>query len=259
MHAFAARLDDLSEETRLMLLAVALDSRASLDEQLRSAVVVRGSAVEISAVDSAVEAVLVDIVEARVRFRHPLIRSAVEQAASPAQVLAMYAALAEVVVDPERRLWHRAMAAVGCDEELAAALDAHAAVARRRGTVAAAAAALERAAVLTPEPVRKGQRLVRAAEVETSSGGSRCPTPTSARGSGRGRSSGGGALRLAGAHGQRGRLGSAWRSEGVRRDRQTDAWRRRHRDGAPLAGADRAPVLVDAAPPPNTTVRRRHG
>jgi DNA-binding CsgD family transcriptional regulator len=72
--------------------------------------------------------------------------------------------LAEVVADPERRLWHRAMAAVGCDEELADALDAHAAVARGRGAVAVAAAALERAAALTPEPARKGERLVRAAE-----------------------------------------------------------------------------------------------
>ena len=77
----------------------------------------------------------------------------------------MYGALAKVVADPERRLWHRAMAAVGCDEEIAAALDTHAAVARRRGAVAVAAAALERAAALTPEPARKGERLVRAAEI----------------------------------------------------------------------------------------------
>src|SRR6202035_5892660 len=52
-----------------------------------------------------------------------------------------------------------------CDEQLAAALEAHAAVARRRGAVAVAGAALERAAALTPESVRKGERLVRAAEV----------------------------------------------------------------------------------------------
>jgi DNA-binding CsgD family transcriptional regulator len=79
--------------------------------------------------------------------------------------LEMYSVLAEVVADPERRLWHRAMAAVGRDEELAAELDGHAAVARRRGAVAVAAAALERAAALTPEPVRRGERLVRAAEI----------------------------------------------------------------------------------------------
>jgi DNA-binding CsgD family transcriptional regulator len=163
--AFATRLDGLPEETCVMLLAAALDGRASLDEVATAASELRGEATALSALDPAVEADLVAIVDAELRFRHPLKRSAVRQAAPPAQVLAMHGALAKVVADPERQLWHRAMAAVGCDEELAAALDAHAAVARRRGAVAVAAAALERAAALTPEPVRKGERLVRAAEV----------------------------------------------------------------------------------------------
>jgi DNA-binding CsgD family transcriptional regulator len=163
--AFAARLDGLSEESYVMLLAAALDSRGSLDEVAAAASALRGEATAVSALDPAVEAELVAIVDAEPRFRHPLIRSAVRQAAPPGQVLEMYSVLAEVVADPERRLWHRAMAAVGLDEELAAALDVYAAVARRRGAVAVAAAALERAAALTPEPVRKGERLVRAAEV----------------------------------------------------------------------------------------------
>ena len=163
--AFATRLDDLSEETCVMLLAAALDSRASLDEVATAASELRGEVTAFSALEPAVEANLVAIVGAELRFRHPLIRSAVRQAAPPGRVLEMYGVLAEVVADPERRLWHRAMAAVGCDEELAAALDAHAAVARHRGAVAVAAAALERAATLTPEPVRKGERLVRAAEI----------------------------------------------------------------------------------------------
>jgi DNA-binding CsgD family transcriptional regulator len=163
--AFATRLDGLSEETCVMLLAAALDGRASLDEVATAASELRGEAMTLSALDPAVEADLVVIVDAELRFRHPLIRSAVRQAAPAARVLEMYGALAKVVADPERQLWHRTMAAVGCDEELAAALDAHAAVARRRGAVAVAAAALERAAALTPEPVRKGERLVRAAEV----------------------------------------------------------------------------------------------
>src|SRR6202035_2499671 len=115
--------------------------------------------------DSALDAELVEIVDTELRFRHPLKRSAVRQAAPSAQRLEMHGALDEADADPERRLWHRAMAAVGCDEELAAALEAHAAVARRRGAVAVAGAALERAAALTPESVRKGERLVRAAEV----------------------------------------------------------------------------------------------
>jgi hypothetical protein len=77
----------------------------------------------------------------------------------------MYAALAAVVRDPERRLWHLAAAAVGPDEEVASALEAHAQIARRRGAVMVAAAALERAAMLTAGRHRKGERLVRAAEL----------------------------------------------------------------------------------------------
>jgi DNA-binding CsgD family transcriptional regulator len=163
--AFAARLDDLSEETRLVLLAAALDGRASLEEMLAGAALIHGSPVKVSALDAAAEAALVDVVETGLLFRHPLIRSAVEQAARPGLVLAMYSALADTVADPERRLWHRAMAAVGCDEEIARALEDHALVARRRGAVAVAAAALERAATLTADPHIKGERLVLAAEL----------------------------------------------------------------------------------------------
>jgi DNA-binding CsgD family transcriptional regulator len=163
--AFAARLDGLSDETHVMLLAAALDGRASLDEVAKAASELRGEETALSALDPAVEGNLVSITDAELRFRHPLVRSAVRQATPPVRVLEMYGALAKVVADPERRLWHRAMGAVGYDEELAAALEVHAALARRRGAVAVAAAALERAAALTAAPARQGERLVRAAEV----------------------------------------------------------------------------------------------
>ncbi len=163
--AFAARLDDLRQETRLSLLAAALDSRATLEEILGSAALLMGAQIETSALDLAVRAELVEVVEMEVRFRHPLIRSAVQQSAPPAQVLEMFGALAEVVADPERRLWHRAMSAPGCDEQIAASLDVHAQAARRRGAIMASAAALERAAALTANPERRAERLVRAAEV----------------------------------------------------------------------------------------------
>jgi DNA-binding CsgD family transcriptional regulator len=163
--AFSARLDDLPQDTRLCLLAAALDPRASLDEVVKSAAVLGDKHVAVSALDRAADVGLIDIVDGDLRFRHPLIRSAVRQAAPPARMLAMYGALAGVVADPERQLWHRAMAAVGPDEEIAAALDAHATAARRRGAVTAAAASLERAAALSPDPQTKGERLVRAAEI----------------------------------------------------------------------------------------------
>jgi len=162
--AFAARLGGLPEDTRVVLLAAALDSRASLEELVRSASMASGRRLGVWDLDPAVEAELVSIVDGQVRFRHPLVRAAVRQAARPASLLETYAALAEVVADPERRIWHRAMATVGYDEEVAAALERHAAAARRRGAVIVAAAALERAAALTADPQRRGERLVRAAD-----------------------------------------------------------------------------------------------
>ncbi len=163
--AFGARLDGLGEDTRLMLLAAALDGRASIEELLSAATLASGNEVALSALDSAAERGLAEPHGSEVRFQHPLIRSAVASTAPPAQRIAMYAALANVVRDPERRLWHRAAAAVGHDEEVASALDEHAQIARRRGAVMVAAGALERAATLTADPRRKGERLVRAAEL----------------------------------------------------------------------------------------------
>jgi DNA-binding CsgD family transcriptional regulator len=162
--AFAAQLDGLPQDTRVVLLAAALDGRAPLDELVLSASMVAGRPLGVSELDPAVAAGLVSIVDRRVRFRHPLVRSAVRQAARPAQALESYGALAEIVTDPERRVWHQAMATVGYDVEVAAALERYAAAARRRGAVMVAAAALERAAALTADPQRRGEHLVQAAD-----------------------------------------------------------------------------------------------
>ena len=163
--AFGARLDGLDEDTRLVLLAAALDGRASIAELLSAATLVSRHEVALSVLDSADERGLAQAHGSEVRFEHPLIRSAVQSTAPPAQRLAMYAALAEVVIDPERRLWHRAACAVGPDEEVASALEEQAQIARRRGAVMVAAAALERAAMLTSDPRQKGERLLQAAEL----------------------------------------------------------------------------------------------
>jgi len=157
--AFASRLGDLALDTRAALLAAALDSRASLDE------IARSSRASVESLQPAVDADLVEIADDGVRFRHPLIRSAVRQAASGQQVSEMYRALAEVVADPERQLWHRAMAAREPDENIASALEQHARLAAARGAVTVAGAALERAAGLTADSQRKGARLVAAAEI----------------------------------------------------------------------------------------------
>jgi DNA-binding CsgD family transcriptional regulator len=163
--AFGARLEGLGEDARLVLLAAALDGRASIAELLSAATRVSGNEVALSALDGAAERGLAQADGSGVRFAHPLIRSTVQSTAPPAQRLAMYAALADVVRDAERRLWHRAASTVGHDDDVASALEEHAQIARRRGAVMVAAASLERAAMLTADPRRKGERLVRAAEL----------------------------------------------------------------------------------------------
>ncbi len=164
VQAFAASLLDLTDECRLILLAAALDSRASLDETVQSATLVQGTPVSLEALGPAVDAGLIDVRDGAVHYRHPLIRSAVRQAAPALQVLAVFAALAAVVDDPERRLWHRVMAATGSDEDVAVALEEHARASVRRGAVAVAGAALERAAALSGRPEKKSERLLAAAE-----------------------------------------------------------------------------------------------
>ena len=127
---------------------------------------------DISAADAAVDAGLLDM-GAGVWFRHPLLRSAVYQAARVEERRAAHASLAEATdpkLDPDRRAWHRACAAGAADEEVAAELIGSADRAQRRGGIAAAAAFYERAVALTPDPNLRGERALVAAEAKYAAG-----------------------------------------------------------------------------------------
>ena len=111
--------------------------------------------------------------EGEIRFRHPLVRSAVYQHASLTERQGAHRALADALDSSEqadRRAWHRASACVGFDEAVASELEDTAERAVRRGGYAGAARALERSAELTPDPSVRMRRLVAAADAAIMSG-----------------------------------------------------------------------------------------
>jgi DNA-binding CsgD family transcriptional regulator len=163
--AFAARAHELPGITREVVLLAAASDGDSAAEVLDAAGVFAGSPVAVDALAPAIAAKVVDLVDGVVRFQCPLMRSAIYQAAEAPRRLAVHAALAAVLADPDRRAWHRAASVLGTDEEAATDLDATAERAERRGAIAVAIAALERAARLSEDEARRGGRIVSAADL----------------------------------------------------------------------------------------------
>jgi DNA-binding CsgD family transcriptional regulator len=166
---FLRRIRSLPPDTRRLLLAAAA-------EPVGDVTLLRRAAQQLGiGADAASPAEAQDLIElgARVRFRHPLVRSAAYRAAGMRERQEVHRALAEVTdpeADPDRRAWHRAQAAVGPDETVADELERSAGRAQGRGGIAAAAAFLQRASELTPDPGRRAARAVAAAQAKFEAG-----------------------------------------------------------------------------------------
>jgi DNA-binding CsgD family transcriptional regulator len=163
--SYVDRIRSLPDQTQLLLLAAAAEPVGD------ASVLIRAAAHLGIAVDMLAPAEAAGVIELgpRVRFRHPLVRSAAYQAADLNTRRAIHRALAEATdatSDPDRRAWHAAHAASGPDDTVAAELETSAARAQARGGVAAAAAFLERAAALTSDPAVRGARALRAAQAK---------------------------------------------------------------------------------------------
>src|SRR6478609_5311949 len=167
--SFTRRLALLPRDARQLLLVAAADSTGDAALLWRAA---RRLGIPETAA-AAVESGGLLLLDGSVVFRHPLVRSAVYGAAEPTERRAVHLALAKETdpqVDPDRRAWHLAQSASAPDEEVAIELERSAERAQARGGFAAAAAFLERAAALTPEPVRRAQRTLVAAQTKFSAG-----------------------------------------------------------------------------------------
>jgi len=172
--SFGQRVSALPDQTRLLLLIAAADPTGDPALVWRAAarLGVGPTAVGPEAAGAAAGAGLAEF-GVRVRFRHPLVRSVVYRSAPIQRRRLAHGALAEVtdaLIDPDRRAWHRAQATSGLDENVAAELERSADRARARGGLAAAAAFLERAAMLTPDPAKRAERALGAAGTKIQAG-----------------------------------------------------------------------------------------
>jgi AAA ATPase domain len=160
--SYQRRIRALPESTRRALIVAAAEpsGRLALIEGACAAM-----EIDPAALAAAEDAELLDIVDARVVFRHPLALSVAYHAGKPTERRLIHAALADAVrgEDASRHAWHTAEAAAGPSEDVAATLEAAARGAFARSGYRSAATTLERAAALTPDSARRAQRLYFAA------------------------------------------------------------------------------------------------
>ncbi|MEW2353711.1 AAA family ATPase [Spirillospora sp. NPDC029432] len=164
---YAERVAALPEATRTLLLLVAADDAGDPGVILKAAEALGASVADL---EPAERRGLLSAADGRLEFRHPLVRTAVTAGVSLNARLAAHRALADAYLDlgdPCHHAWHLAGSATGPDERVAAVLEG---AAGSGGGSAAATAMLERAAELSPDPVRRGRRLAAAARAAADGG-----------------------------------------------------------------------------------------
>jgi hypothetical protein len=164
--AFASRLQDVPEDTRVLLLIAAADEAGTLDEILAAGELTTGHPVSDASLEPAVDAGLIEVAAQRVAFRHPLVRSAIYQSADIEGRVTAHSALARVLTyEPDRRALHRAAATIGQDDEVANEVEEMASRAQNRGAVMEAALLLGRAAELSTDVEFHVRRVLGAGEL----------------------------------------------------------------------------------------------
>lgn len=164
---FQRRVETLPAESQLLLLVAAAEP---VGDPLLVRRVAEGLGIATAAAD-ATDGLLT--IEESVRFRHPLVRSAVYRSAPPDRRRTVHLALAEATdpaVDPDRRAWHLASATATTDEAVALELERCAERAQARGGIGAAAAFLQRALGLTADPRQRSERALVAATMSFQAG-----------------------------------------------------------------------------------------
>ena len=163
--SYVHRIQSLPADTQRLLLVAAAEPVGDAALFLRATA---GLGIPVDKLAPAEAAGLIEF-GPRMRFYHPLMRSAAYRAADLTERRAIHRALADATdpeADPDRRAWHAANAAAGPDDAVAAELEASAGRAQRRGGIAAAAAFLERATALTSGPAQHGARALAAAQAK---------------------------------------------------------------------------------------------
>lgn len=167
--SYRRRLARMPVDSRRLMLVIAADPTGDSD-------IIWHAADRLLIADGAADAIekarLVEFGE-HIVFHHPLVRSAVYNAATRQERREAHAALAEVTdpgSDPDRRAWHRAQATMRPDESVASELEASATRAQSRGGYAAAGAFLERSVALTVDPSRRATRALRGAQANRLAG-----------------------------------------------------------------------------------------